>query len=199
MQVILHLQSLQNIGYIPMLYTASLQPVLYPEVCTSYSPTLVFPLPPAGKHQSVLCICESAFLLLHSLVCCSFQIPHISDQNTYLFRLHCTFFAAHRLSLFAGSRDCSLAAVHRPLIAVLSPAAEQRLQAHRLQQLWHVGLEVTAHRFQSSGSVVVHGLSCPAACGIFPDQVSNPCPLPWQVDSSLLSHQGSPRICVFLM
>ena len=35
-----------------------------------------------------------------------------------------------------------------------------------------------------TGSVVVaHGLSCSAACGIFPDQGSNPCPLPWQADS----------------
>ena len=31
--------------------------------------------------------------------------------------------------------------------------------------------------------VVAHGLSCSEACGIFPDQGSNPCPLHWQVDS----------------
>ena len=31
--------------------------------------------------------------------------------------------------------------------------------------------------------VVVHGLSCSAACGIFPNQGSNPCPLHWQADS----------------
>ena len=44
-----------------------------------------------------------------------------------------------------------------------------------------------------TGSVVVaHGLSCSAACGIFPDQGSNPCPLPWQADSQPLRHQGSP-------
>ena len=37
------------------------------------------------------------------------------------------------------------------------------------------------------GSVaVVHRLSWPAACGIFLDQGSNPCPLHWQVDSSTL-------------
>ena len=34
------------------------------------------------------------------------------------------------------------------------------------------------------GSVAVaHGLSCPAACGIFLDQGLNSCPLHWQVDS----------------
>ena len=44
-----------------------------------------------------------------------------------------------------------------------------------------------------AGSVVVaHGLSCSAACGIFPDEGSNPCPLHWQADSQPLRHQGSP-------
>ena len=37
---------------------------------------------------------------------------------------------------------------------------------------------------RSAGSVVVaHGLSCSAACEIFLDQGSNPCPLHWQADS----------------
>ena len=44
-----------------------------------------------------------------------------------------------------------------------------------------------------AGSVIVaHGPSCSAACGIFPDQGSNPCPLRWQADSQPLHHQGSP-------
>ena len=43
-----------------------------------------------------------------------------------------------------------------------------------------------------SGSVIVaHGSSCSAACGIFPDQGLNPCPLHWQADSQPLRHQGS--------
>ena len=44
-----------------------------------------------------------------------------------------------------------------------------------------------------AGSVIVaHRPSCYAACGIFPDQGSNPCPLHWQADSQPLRHQGSP-------
>ena len=39
---------------------------------------------------------------------------------------------------------------------------------------------------------MAHGPSCSAACGIFPDQGSNPRPLPWQADSQPLPHQGSP-------
>ena len=53
--------------------------------------------------------------------------------------------------------------------------------------LWSTGSRRT-------GSVIVaHGPSCSAACGIFPDQGSNPCPLDWQADSQPLRHQGSPR------
>ena len=43
-----------------------------------------------------------------------------------------------------------------------------------------------------AGSVVVaNESSCSAACGIFPDQGSNPCPLHRQADSQPLRHQGS--------
>ena len=49
-----------------------------------------------------------------------------------------------------------------------------------------------------AGSVIVaHGPSCSAACGIFPDQGSNPCPLHWQADSQPLRHQGSPQLMIF--
>ena len=41
--------------------------------------------------------------------------------------------------------------------------------------------------------VVVLGLSFPKACGIFPDQRSGPCPLPWQEGSQLWNHQGNQR------
>ena len=46
---------------------------------------------------------------------------------------------------------------------------------------WALGARASvavAHGLSSAGSVVVaHGLSCSAACGIFPDQGSNLCPL----------------------
>ena len=60
---------------------------------------------------------------------------------------------------------------------------------HGLLLLWstgskHAGSVAVAHGLQSTGSVVeVYGLSCSAACRIFPDQGSNPCPLHWQADS----------------
>ena len=53
-------------------------------------------------------------------------------------------------------------------------------------------------RSRRAGSAfVAHGPSCSVACGIFPDQGSNPCPLHWQADSQPLRHQGSPMLLVF--
>ena len=46
---------------------------------------------------------------------------------------------------------------------------------------------------RAGSAIVAHGPSCSAACGILPDQGSNPCPLHWQADSHPLRHQGSPQ------
>ena len=53
---------------------------------------------------------------------------------------------------------------------------------HRL--LLAVGSLVGGEQLSSSGLVIAaHTLSCPASCGIFPEQGSNLCPLHWRVDS----------------
>ena len=52
--------------------------------------------------------------------------------------------------------------------------------------LWSTGSR------RAGSAAVAHGPSCSTACGIFPDQGSNPCPLHWQADSQPLHHQGSP-------
>ena len=66
---------------------------------------------------------------------------------------------------------------------------------------WCAGLSLSRPLLlQSTGSrragsvVVAHGPNCSAACGIFPDQGSNPYPLHWQADSQPLRHQGSPYV-----
>ena len=50
---------------------------------------------------------------------------------------------------------------------------------------------------RAGSAVVAHGPSRSAACRIFPDQGSNPCPLHWQADSQPLCHQGSPPCISF--
>ena len=91
--------------------------------------------------------------------------------------LHC----CAGFSLVAGSGDDALVAVCGLLIVVASLVGSAGSRVHRLQSLWHTGSVVAAHR-----------RSCSAACGVFLDQESNPCLLPWQADSYSLSCQGSP-------
>ena len=74
-----------------------------------------------------------------------------------------------------GKRGPLLITVHGPLTIAASLVAEHRLQARRLS---------------NCGSRP----SCSAACGIFPDQGSNPCPLHSQADSQPLCRQGSPTL-----
>ena len=58
-----------------------------------------------------------------------------------------------------------------------------------------VGFSSCSSRLQSTGPVVVvHGIICPMACGIIPDQGWDPCLPHWQVDSLPLSHQRSPTM-----
>ena len=45
---------------------------------------------------------------------------------------------------------------------------------------------------RAGSAIVAHGPNCSVACGIFPDQGSNPCSLHWQADFQPLRHQGSP-------
>ena len=66
------------------------------------------------------------------------------------------------------------------------------LSLSRSLLLWSTGS-------RRAGSVIVaHGPSRSAACGIFPDQGSNPCSLHWQADSQPLHHQGRPPLSLFL-
>ena len=51
---------------------------------------------------------------------------------------------------------------------------------------------------RAGSAIVAHGPGRSAACGIFPDQGLNPCPLHWQADSQPLRHQRSPPLS-FLM
>ena len=89
------------------------------------------------------------------------------------FRLCWVFVSLRGFSLVAASRDhsssrCAGLSLSQPLL-------------------------LRGTRSRRAGSVVVaHGLSCLAACGIFPDQGSNPCPLHWQAGSQPLRYQGSP-------
>ena len=90
----------------------------------------------------------------------------------------------------------------RGLSPVAASGGHSSSRCAGLSLSWPLSLRSTGSR--RAGSVVVaHGPSCSAACGILPDQGSNPCPLHWQAGSQPLRHQGSPRAwilkeCVFV-
>ena len=115
-----------------------------------------------------LCSCYYSFLF-----CFVFLNERFFVYLFIYFWLCWVFVSVRGLSLAAASRGhsssrCAGLSLSRPLL-----------------------LRSTSSR--RAGSVVVaHGPNCSAACGIFPDQGSNPCRLHWQADSQPLQHQGSP-------
>ena len=84
----------------------------------------------------------------------------------------------------------------RGLSLVVASGGHSSSRCAGLSLSWPLLLRGTG--FRRAGSVIVaHGPSRSTACGIFPDQGSNPCPLHWQADSEPLRHQGSPIVALF--
>ena len=79
----------------------------------------------------------------------------------------------------------------RGLSLVAASGCHSSSQCAGLSLLQPLLLGSTGSR-RAGSAIVAHGPSRSAACGIFPDQGSNPCPLHWQADSQPLRHQGSP-------
>ena len=86
---------------------------------------------------------------------------------------------------------CGVFTAAQGLSLVAASGAYSSLQPMGFSRLWLLLLQSTGSGVQASG-VVVRGLSCSAACGIFPEQGPNPCPLHWQANSWPLDHKGSP-------
>ena len=120
----------------------------------------------------------------------------ISDSSFYIFYKIYLF-----IYLFIYLWLCWVFVAARGLSLVAASGGNSLLQCAGFSLQWllllqstgsrHMGFSscgtrtlVVARRLQSAGSVVVvHRPNCSAACGIFPDQGSNPRPLHWQVDS----------------
>ena len=127
-------------------------------------------------YRIFVCLVEFACEAIWSwtVVCSEFFIYFILF---IYFWLHWVFVAAHGLSLVVASGGYS------------------SLRCAGFSLRWLLLLRGTGSRrvgFSSCSTqalgvrasvVVVHGLSCSAACGIFPDQGLNPCPPHWQADS----------------
>ena len=81
----------------------------------------------------------------------------------------------------------------RGLSLVAASGGHSSLRCVGLSLLRPLLLRSTGSR-RAGSAVVAHGPICSAACGIFPDQGLNPCPLHWQADSQPLHNQGSPSL-----
>ena len=81
----------------------------------------------------------------------------------------------------------------RGLSPVAASGGHSSSRCAGLSLLWPLLLRSTGFR-RAGSATVAHGPSCSAACGILPDQGSNPCPLHRQADSQPLRHQGSPNL-----
>ena len=90
------------------------------------------------------------------------------------------FVAAHGLSPVAASGGYSSCSVQASHCSGFSCCGS-----------WALGAVFSSCGMWAS-VVVALGLRCSAACGIFPDQGSNPCPLHRQADSYPLRHQENP-------
>ena len=137
--------------------------------------------------QWVLGYCEVLIIIRHILVCPSSPacIPLPSFFSFFFFLIF--------IYLYIYLWLCGVFVSVRGLSLVVASGGHSSLRCAGLSPSRPLLLQSTGSR--RAGSVVVaHGPTCSAACGIFPDQGSNPCPLHWQADSQPLRHQGSPLL-----
>ena len=123
-----------------------------------------------------------------------FLPPNLMDSQLYLCfsgRTQSFFFFFFLIYLFIYFWLCWVFVSVRGLSLVAESGGHSSLRCVGLSLSRPLLLWSTGSR--RAGSVVVaHGPSCSTACGTFPDQGSNLCPLHWQADSQPLRHQGSP-------
>ena len=142
----------------------------------------------------VLCVILSVQLCFY--ICPRVLSGHFFVCFLFLVQLFfvCLFFVFYLfIYLFIYFWLCWVFVSVRGLSLVAASGGHSSSRCVGLSLLWPLLLWSTGSR--RTGSVVVaHGPSCSVACGIFPDQGSNPHPLHQQADSQPLCHQGSASI-----
>ena len=73
-----------------------------------------------------------------------------------------------------------------------APSSGSSLRSGSTDSITRPSAAVACGPYSAGSGAVVQGLRCSVACGISPDQGSNPGPLHWLLDSYPLLHQGSP-------
>ena len=118
-------------------------------------------------------ICYIFFFLIYKLLVHSFHPHDTVKKSKAFFLLLLLFIYFWLLWVFVAACRLSL---------VVVSGGYPSLQCAGFSLRWLLLLRNTGSRAQAS-VVVAHGLRCSVACGIFPDQGLNPCPVHWQADS----------------
>ena len=134
------------------------------------------------------CFLFSSYIFLNFSILCS-EPEHNTNSNTFFFNMLISFLFIYfwLCWVFVSVRGLSLAAAS-------GDHSSQR--GAGLSPSRPLSLRSTGSR-RAGSAIVAHRPSCSAACGIFPDQGSNPCALHRQADSQPLRHQGSPSNTFF--
>ena len=171
---------------------------LFPEP-PACQPTLqTFNLPSLYSHIEESPIIQNKYLSL------SFSCSHSCSRSLcmceiYIYIYGCVFFFFYKfIYLFIYFWLCWV------FVSVRGPSPVAESGGHSSSRCACLSLSrpllLRSTGSRRAGSVVVaHGLSCSAACGILPDQGSNPRPLHWQADSQPLRHQGSPGCVLYVL
>ena len=118
-------------------------------------------------------------------------VNHFSLVSFFSFLLFIYFFNFYLFMYFIYLWLCWVFVSVRGLSPVAASGGHSSSQCAGLSSSRPLLLRSTGSS-RAGSAIVAHGPSRSAACGIFPDQGSNPCPLHWQADSQPLRHQGNP-------
>ena len=94
------------------------------------------------------------------------------------FEYCCFFFFNSFIYLFIYLWLCWVFVSVRGLSLVAASGGHSSSRCAGLSLSWPLVLRSTGSR-RAGSAIVAHGPSCSVACGIFPDQGSNSCPLHW--------------------
>ena len=143
--------------------------------CDPYKNTLLVWLTLIQKDQFLL-----AFLSIYTTI--NSHKPTLTSIQLWQSHICWDFFFYKFIYLFIYLWLCWVFVSVRGLSLVVASRGHSSSRCAGLSLSRPLLLRSTGSR--CAGSVVVpHGPSCSAACGIFPEQGTNPCPLHWQADS----------------
>ena len=169
----------------------------FPQGATaSFAPLSLENTPSAGSCQCLNSFSSGKFLIKKTNKLRLLEMGHrITEKWSFIHSVSsiCGHFFFFFFNLFIYFWLCCLFVSVWGLSPVVASGGHSSSRCAGLSPPRPLSLRSTGSRH--AGSVVVaHGPSRSGACGILPDQGSNPCPLHWQADSQPLRHQGSPVV-----